>query len=549
MRATIVIDHLTTDAVAGDTLFEHAERLGIQVPTSCVKQGKCRECLLEIEEGAASLTPRTPEEEHLGDGFRLACRARVSLTETATASLRCQTMRRGSMRIETASSGLTAIDACIDPAVTRRSGRVFIDDEEVAESPGPIHGIAIDLGTTTVALRLYDLESGRLLATQSFENPQRFGGSDIMARIHFDGSHKGRLLQRTLLGYLRRAIGIFPVSPASIFEVVVAANTTMRDLLFGLDVQSIGQKPYRSVTEHELRDGKRDTTALTMPAHKLRLPVHPRARVYGLPLIGSHVGADAAACLLATGIAERSEISVVMDIGTNTELLLGGRERLIAASCPAGPAFEGGAIACGMPGLDGAIERIAFGDRDGNARLVQLEVIGQGIPRGMCGSAMVDLLSELLRTDRMNAQGRYRNDRDCFVVDAEHGIVFLESDINELAQAKGANVAGLQILKDVYGVSFDQVDRFYLAGGFARYLDLEASKRIGLIPDLPAEKFVRVGNASLEGASRALLSRSARTALESKVRAIEHIELETHPAFFDFFVDGCQFMPIGVHVS
>src|SRR6185436_1119932 len=259
------------------------------------------------------------------------------------------------------------------------------------------HGIAIDIGTTTIAMRLYDFANGNMVASQSFENPQRFGGSDIMARIHYDTNHKGRLLQRTLLGYLSHAIERFPVSLDDIHEITVAANTTMRDLFFGLDVYSIGQKPYRSLTEHDLLSGARSTTALTSKARNMRLPVNTDASVYGLPLLGSHVGADAAACLLATGMAERSEISVLMDVGTNTELIMGNRDRIVVASCPAGPAFEGGGVLCGMPALDGAIERV-FIKEDGS---LSLEVIGGTRPQGICGSGLVDLMSEMLRTGRM----------------------------------------------------------------------------------------------------------------------------------------------------
>jgi uncharacterized 2Fe-2S/4Fe-4S cluster protein (DUF4445 family) len=417
-----------------------------------------------------------------------------------------------------------------------------LDGVPVAESGGPLHGIAIDLGTTTIALRLYDLESGRLIATQSLENPQRFGGSDIMARIRFDGEHHGRLLQRTLLGYLSRAINSFPVATDTIYELVVVGNPTMRDLFFGLDVQSIGVMPYRSVTEASYREGRIDSTSLSVPARRLRLPVHSAARVYGLPLIGSHVGADAAACLLATGIAESEEISAVLDIGTNTEVIVGNRNRLIAASCPAGPAFEGGGVTYGMPALDGAIERVALSEYG----RVSIEVINAQTPVGICGSGLVDLLSELRRTGLLNEQGRLREERSDFMVDENSGIRLSESDINELAQAKGANAAGLRVLADVYGIPLSRIDRLYLAGGFARHLDVDAACRIGLVPDLPRDRIVKVGNAALEGASMALLSASHRADLEKQVRRIEHVRLETHPLFFDFFVEGCQFEPFGV---
>jgi len=410
----LFIDHQNAPVLSGASLFECAEQIGVQVPTSCVKQGKCRECILEIESGEEFLSPRSPEEEHLGATFRLACRSTI----TGEGSVRCHTMRRGAMRIIDETSGLPDRPIALEPLVS--SG----------------HGVAIDIGTTTIAMRLYDFATGKLVASQSFENPQRFGGSDIMARIHYDTNHKGRLLQRTLLGYLGHAIERFPVPLDSIHEITIAANTTMRDLFFGLDVYSIGQKPYRSLTEHDLLSGARSTTALTSKARNMRLPVNTGAAVYGLPLLGSHVGADAAACLLATGMAERSEISVLMDVGTNTELIMGNRDRIVVASCPAGPAFEGGGVLCGMPALDGAIERVSIKE-DGS---LALEVIGQAAPVGICGSGLVDLLSEMLRTGRMNAQGRFEEGSNGSFSVNHPDVVFTEADVNELAQAKGANL-------------------------------------------------------------------------------------------------------------
>jgi uncharacterized 2Fe-2S/4Fe-4S cluster protein (DUF4445 family) len=230
-----------------------------------------------------------------------------------------------------------------------------------------------------------------------------------------------------------------------------------------------------------------------------------------------------------------------MDIGTNTELIVGNKDRILAASCPAGPAFEGGAISCGMPGLDGAIEDVAIDDATGAARVT---VIGGGAPEGVCGSGLVDLMSELLRTGRMNEFGRFEDGLDRVTLDAARDIHFLESDVNELAQAKGANVAGLQVVFNTLGVPFEAIDVFYLAGGFGRHLKVDASKRIGLIPNLPNEKIVQVGNAAIEGACLALLSKTKRQELEALVKKVEHCRLETHPQFFDFFVEGCQFKPV-----
>ncbi len=530
-------------APAGLTLFECAERLGIKVPTSCNKNGKCRECLVEISEGMALLSPRTPEENHLREHFRLSCRCKINSDHGI---VRCHTLRRGEMKIERHAFELptTHKTLSLDPAITRDGERILLDGVEIARSTAPIHGLAMDLGTTTVVVRLLNLEAGEVVADASFENPQRFGGSDVMARIQFDTNDKSRLLQRTLAGYLSHAIEEFPVDPLTIYELVVAGNSTMRDIFFRLNVHSIGQSPYRSLTELEMDEGKRTTTSLTESAKKLGLPIHPNARVYGLPIISGHVGADAAACMLAVGLADEKRTVAVMDIGTNTELILGNKNKIFAASCPAGPAFEGGAIACGMPGLPGAIEKIKITDDGG----VHTCVIGGVAAQGICGSGLVDLLGELLRTNRINPLGRFENGGDRFNLDAKSDapIFFTESDINELAQAKGANVAGLQVIFNDFGISFAELDVFYLAGGFGRHLNIESSKRIGLIPNLPAEKIVQVGNAAVEGACIALLSRTKRNELETLVKNVTHCRLEAHENFFNFFVEGCQFNPVEI---
>ncbi len=514
MAVTVEINGQSMDAGSGLSLFDYAGRMGVRVPTSCNQQGKCRECLVEVVEGMEHLSPPSPEERHLSGAFRLSCRARVA---AGTGRLRCHTMRRGEMRIETGAGALGF-----------RGG----------PSGATGYGIAMDLGTTTVVLRLYDLQAGALVAAASFENPQRFAGSDVMARIQYDTMHPGKLLRRTLAGYLSHAIEEFPVDPQAIGEMVVVGNSTMRDLFFRQSVYSIGQSPYRSVTEIEMEEGKRATTALTETGRRCLLPIHPGAHVYGAPIISGHVGADAAACMMAANLAHEDRLVAIMDIGTNTELILGNRHRILAASCPAGPAFEGGAIACGMPALAGAIERAWL---DGDEW--RCSVIGGGAPQGICGSGLVTALYALLRSGCMNRLGRFE-DTGRIAIDETHGIYLLESDVNELAQAKGANMAGLQVVFRRYGCSFEDVDVFYLAGGFGRHLDVEAAAGIGLIPRLPASRVQPVGNAAIEGASAILLSPGKRRELEELVRRVEHCRLETDPNFFDYFVDGCQFGPV-----
>src|SRR5665213_2211929 len=541
MSVALHFNHQRTAVLPGKSLFDYAEILKIKVPTSCNKNGKCKECLVKISEGMNFLSPKTPEENHLKENFRLSCRCKI-ISDFGV--VRCHTMRRGEMKIEHQAFQLptTSQKLKLEPTVTRDGDKIFLDGKEIARSTAPIHGLAMDLGTTTIVIRLLNLETGEIIADSSFENPQRFGGSDVMSRIFFDTHDKSKLLQRMLAGYLTHAIEEFPVDPQTIYELVVAGNSTMRDIFFRLNVYSIGQNPYRSLTEIEMSEGKRDTTSLSESAKKLLLPIHPQARVYGLPIISGHVGADAAACLLAIDLGNENRTIAMMDIGTNTELILGNKNKIFAASCPAGPAFEGGAIACGMPGLPGAIEKIKI-NGDGS---VSAGVIGDVPAEGICGSGLVDLLSELLRTSRINHLGRLEDCGDKFVLDVNSGapIYFTESDINELAQAKGANVAGLQVIFHDYGISFDELDVFYLAGGFGRHLNIESSKRIGLIPNLDESKIVQVGTAAIEGATIALLSRTKRTELEQLVKTVTHCRLEAHENFFNFFVEGCQFHPV-----
>ena len=531
----------------GSSLFEYAESFGIHVPTSCEKQGKCKECLVEIIEGMECLSKPVHKEAHLQGNFRLSCRTKIIAD---SGIVRCNTMRRGRMKIENKALYLPGSSRRekIDPAVIRDGDHILMDGKEIACSTGPIYGLAVDLGTTTIVVRLIDLETGEMIADSSFENPQRFGGSDIMARIHYDTLHRGKLLQRTLAGYLTHAIEEFPVDPKTIYEVVIAGNSTMRDLFFRLNVYSIGQNPYRSLTEIEMLNGERITTSLVASPRRLQLPVHPKARIYGLPIISGHVGADAAACMLAADIANQEHLIAIMDIGTNTELILGNKYKIMAASCPAGPAFEGGRISCGMPGLPGAVEKIKM-NRDGS---FDLEIIDNEIPQGICGSGLIDLLSELLKSGRINYLGRFSSreglpdDEDKIVLfsNEDHDVYITENDINELAQAKGANVAGLHIVFNRYGAKFADVNTFYLAGGFGRYLNIESSKRIGLIPNLEDSKILQIGNASIEGACIALLSKTRRAELENLVKKVTHCRLETDPAFFDYFVEGCQFNPV-----
>ncbi len=496
------------------TLFDLADRRGVRVPTSCDRKGTCHECVVEVQEGSGDLTPRTPAESFLRDPYRLACQARAAAGEVRFAPL---------SRKPRILTGSTIAETGPDP-------------------PRPGYGAAMDLGTTTVVLEVVALESGRAVYQASFENPQRFGGSDIMNRISYDGKCPGELHKAAIGAVnreLKQACAALSIDRHEIGEMVVAGNSTMRDLFFGLDVQPIGQRPYKSVVEEEYRAGKRATTALLEPAHRLGLWMHPKAEVYGAPLIASHVGADTTACLAAIGMESLAGTVMLVDVGTNTEVVLKHEGRLYAASCPAGPAFEGGHVKYGMPGVEGAIESLRW-----NGAGWDFTVIGGAAPEGICGSGLIDLLAELRRHNLMTPMGVFGGRAREVTIVPDRGITLSREDASNLAQAKAANVCGQQIVMRHAGVAASGIGRLYLAGAFANYIGVRNAIEIGFLAPVPEERIVKVGNAAVAGARRLLCSRPNRAALEQLVKKVEHIELETTPDFFDVFVEGCQFKPM-----
>lgn len=527
----------------GRSLFDYADELDLRVPTSCLRNGYCHECVVDVLEGAEALSPRTEAEAFLQNPYRLACQAR--LVEDGT-DVRFTPLRRTPKIL----SDTRARAVPLDPVVTRRGDDVLYDGQVVDGYRGHMLGLAVDLGTTTVAVDLIDLESGSSLCVTSFENPQRFGGSDVMNRISYDGgAHHGEL-QRAVATALNRAIADlgerFGFVRQEIYEITVAGNSTMRDLLFRLDVQPIGTRPYKSTVEQAVLDGQRQTTAYVERSRRLGVRCNLQTRVYGLPLIASHVGADTAADLVACDMmdAESDDVVMMVDVGTNTEVVIAGRGRMLCASSPAGPAFEGGLVRFGMPGYEGAIETVRIGD-DGTFHCA---TIGGGPAEGICGSGLIDLLAELRRSDRMSergaiaSQGTQRNPSVC--LDEARGITFSAEDASHLAQAKAASYCGQYLLMREFGVSPEEITTLYLAGGFANYIDVANAVAIGFLAPVPAERIVKVGNAALQGAREVLLDRSRRTALEALCRRVEHLELETRPDFFDAFVDGCMFQPM-----
>ena len=529
--------------VPGGTLFDAADELAIVVPASCRRSGRCHECVVEVLRGGDALSPPDEQEAFLRPGYRLACRAVVE-REPERGDVEFVVLRRH-LRILMPPDGPPLE---VDPAVTVSGGRVRWFDEDVDAARERLLGLALDVGTTTVVLQVLDLRTGEPIAVGAFENPQRFGGSDVIGRISYDAERPGELrraLRRALNHELGRIYAEHGLDRHDVLEVVVVGNATMRDLFFGLDVAPIGRLPFRSVTESAWRDGTAPSSSVVRLAHELGVLVHPRARVWGAPLIACHVGADAAADLLPAGLMEVGDgatttgPAMLVDVGTNTEVVITDGRRVLAASSPAGPAFEGGFVRHGMAATEGAIEAARL---DGDGWVVR--TIGDVEPEGICGSGLVDVLAELRRTGTMTTTGGLADGARRVAIVPERGISFSRADAAHLAQAKAANAVGMRVLLRTLGLRPGDLAALHLAGGFATHLDVGNAQAIGLLPPVPRERVVLHGNASVRGAAILLLSRRARERLEAFVGQIEHVELESEPDFFDLYVDGLRFEPL-----
>ena len=524
------------------TIFDYADTLEVRVPTSFGRSGECHECIVEIKAGADGLNKKTNAEKFLQNPYRLACQAKLSSTEH---SVEFEVLRR-QPKILTKSSFRREIPP--DKIITKKEKNIIRNNKVLDEFRGSLYGLAIDAGTTTVVMNLINLENNKTVTTASFENPQRFGGSDVMNRISYDTGDFSGELQSVLLSAINFEIGEMAKSLSfhrrQIYDVVIVGNTTMRDILFGINSFSIGQKPYKSLIQTEFEKGLRTTTSINVLAKNLGLRIFPEANIYSGPLIGCHIGPDVTAGLLAINIDQREDISMLVDIGTNTEVVIGNKNKMLATSCPAGPAFEGGQVTYGMPGYDGAIETFKI---EQNSPLIK--TINNAKAEGICGSGLIDLLAELKKTEIINHLGAFKDKSRKYLFAKSPDMYISAADISALAQAKSANYCGQWIALREYGISPAGLDNLFLAGGFANYINVKNAINIGFITNAPFSKISKAGNTALEGATLMLVSKKMRCVAENIVKKIQHIELETAPDFFEIFVDGCMLKPMPQKLS
>ena len=416
-----------------------------------------------------------------------------------------------------------------------------------------IAGCAIDIGTTTVTMVLVDLENGKILAKGSSGNGQIRFGADVINRIIEQGKSGGKkklqdaIVKETLNPIIANLCKSAGISARSILRLCVGANTTMNHLFVGVDAQSVRMDPY--IPSFFAWEG--------LLAGDLKLPANPLAPVLIAPNIGSYVGGDITAGTLASMIWDKDEMSLFIDLGTNGEIVFGNRDFMVSCACSAGPAFEGGDISCGMRATDGAIEACTIDKVTMEPSLTIVGDEGQR-PVGICGSGIIDIISELFRTGIINAKGLFVREGARIARDA-HGmgryiiaqasesetgreVSINEVDIDNFIRAKGAIFSAIDTMLQSVDMTVDMIDHVYVAGGIGSGINMKNAVNIGMFPDVELEKFSYIGNSSLTGAYAMVISDAANAKCTELGANMTYLELSTYPGYMDSFVAAC-FIP------
>ena len=592
----------------GVTVFDAASWNGIAIDSTCGGHGTCKKCKVQIVGGSVPvqrLDARSFTSEQLNAGWRLACLAQATgdLTvevpplmtrpKAATVGVGRQVILRPAIQkryvelseptLSDQQPDLARLLAAIDdlelrvdihalrrlPTVARASDfkltAVVVDDVLIDVEPGDTterrYAVAFDLGTTTVVATLLDTSTGTPAAVASMLNKQQPFGADVITRISatmMDPAAQNRLrdlAHETLDELTRDVCAEAGVDPAEIYEIAVAGNATMSALALGIDPEPLGVAPFimSSATLPELL------------ATDLGVHVHPRARAVVMPALGAYVGGDIVAGMLASGMDRDKRTRLFIDVGTNCEIVLSNGDRIVSTAAPAGPAFEGGAIRCGMRAADGAIEVVTV---DAEAGSVTCQVIGDVPAQGLCGSGLVDAVAELVKIGLLDSSGRFISDEAAadllpglvdrlgevngervFALswhdDGKHELadsVYLsQRDVRELQFAKAAISTGWTLMLEELGVDTSDVQQVLLAGSFGSYLSPASAVRIGLVPKLPVLRIVSAGNVAGEGAKMALLSMQERNGAHALLEEVRYVELSDRTDFNDRFVDQLAF--------
>jgi uncharacterized 2Fe-2S/4Fe-4S cluster protein (DUF4445 family) len=594
----------------GSMVLDAALEAGIEVAATCGRRGRCRSCRVKAISG--EITPPTLQDtlqlgqDAVHERFRLSCQM-PAVADCLIAAMPPRSesghqilsdlgeFSAGEHELDSGvrkfyiqakapqdenhqTSDIEEILSCLPPETAREQsldvlrrlptilraelGRVTVTtfrnqiiDIEPGDTSERIYGMAFDVGTTSVVGSLVDLRTGEQLASVGAVNPQAIYGGDLMSRIayaQFDAK-KLQTLRARILNQLNEFIDTATeqarILPEHIYKVVIVGNTCMHHICLGIDTSYVGLAPYAPV----VRD------PVVVPAWELPLKRAPNARVCFLPIVAGFVGADTIAGIIATRIYESDGFRLLVDIGTNGEVVLGSKERLLVCSAPAGPTFEGGQIKHGMRGAVGAIEKVEIDDD------VHCQVIGDVPAIGICGSGLIDAAAKMLEAGVIDPAGRLWREavgplpeklsarivKDdggrAFVLvprdesGRDEAVLLTQNDIRQLQLAKAAIYGGVMMLQQVLGVPDESIEEVMMSGGFGNYVNIESAVAIRLLPPVPLERINYVGNAALLGAQLALISEAERSRAFDIARRIEHVALATRMEFQDIFVGACQF--------
>jgi len=609
LRVTFLPKETTTRVPPGTTLFHAAAWIGQPVESTCGGRGTCGKCKVRVVDG---LFPITPADQHhlttedLAAGWRLSCQAEVhaeaiaevprllGTPKTAMFGVGRQVvldpnvhkvhLRLPPPELHDQRSDLQRLKEALhaegyamaaDLPALRSLPKVLREAEfdvtavlcgadlvaiEAGDTSGICYGVAFDLGTTTIVGTLLDLTTGEARAVTSALNAQAVHGGDVLSRISRTMSHREglddlqRLAASTINGIVGELTRTAAVAADRIYEVTVAGNATMQHLLLGIDPEPISVTPFAPTVAHGLQ----------VRADALGIAIHRSGRAYLFPHLGAYVGGDIVAGLLATALPRGDRLRLFVDVGTNGEIALGWERRTVATAAPAGPAFEGAEISCGMRATSGAIEGVRITEDH-----VTVQTIADAPPIGLCGSGLVDVVAQLYRRGLLDASGRLRSAEEvagripesltvrlisidgvrAFVLAtaAESGeapVVLTQKDIRQLQFAKGSIATGIQVLLNEMRVGPGDLSEVLLAGAFGSYIHPDSARTIGLVPPVPLDRIRAVGNAAGEGAKIALLSYREREAAEAMPSRVEYLELSGREDFNDLFMKALGFPPL-----
>ncbi len=535
MRVTFLPNQTVHEGKVGENLLHLISAAGIVIDGSCKGLGRCGCCRVQIIGGDAG-EPDAAERKmfsakELAEGWRLACRITVN-------------------------DHLRVLLPQLANADQRKKNLLFIPDDFQDDGRCGGLGAAFDIGTTTVVAMVWQMDNGRLVDIEAATNPQSVYGADVISRINFCGEKRENLyiMQSKVVDCCNDMLKMMAersrFSLTEVREAVVVGNTTMSHLFLAASPQTLAESPFTPAFYGCQR----------RLARELGLCIYPDAEITVLPNIAGHVGSDIVAGLLTSRLLWRQSLNLFIDMGTNGELVLADGQEAWACSTAAGPAFEGAAIYHGMRAAEGAIEGVALEQDD-----IVLQVIGGGKPRGICGSGLIDGMAALITSGLVEKNGRLalpsaaaakgipetlikrletRNQMPVFVLwQGENGqeVVITQKDIREVQLGKGAIASGIQILLERAGKKLSDLDKLYVAGAFGNYIKKESAVAIGLLPPVPLEHIVSLGNSAGAGAAMALLSRMERERIMQEIATIQHVELAQTEGFQDKFMGAMAF--------